>query len=344
MKNIKLTVVTPVFNLIKNHRQDDFVRCLSSVHNQTYENIEYLIIDGASTDGTLEFLKPYEDKEWIKVYSEKDEGVYDAFNKGINKASGDYIMFLGSDDILYSNNSAMYLMEAIEKTEADWAYGHTYYKKDENLYFWQGTIKAIPFGSGPCHQSIIVSTAAMKRIGGFELNNAIADIDVMMKLIKYNYKSIFVDRIISIFSEGGWSTTEGFSLQRNDFVQSFYNILGKDRGLTLTDCQNLYAGKCYGILSPKELFSLGMKLRNYEWVTAFFNRDFIILRVNPKQPSEKKCTKKIKFLGVPLLKIYSDSKRKKISILGIRIVKIQYRHRKKKIYFMGIPTITIKED
>ena len=64
------------------------------MHNQNYENVEHIIIDGASNDGTLELLKEYEDKGWIKVYSEPDDGVYYAMNKGIDKANGKYIAFL----------------------------------------------------------------------------------------------------------------------------------------------------------------------------------------------------------------------------------------------------------
>ena len=72
-----ITVITATYNLIKNGRKEFFKQCLESVHNQTYPNIEHLIIDGASSDGTVEMLQEYADKGWIKYISEPDSGIYD---------------------------------------------------------------------------------------------------------------------------------------------------------------------------------------------------------------------------------------------------------------------------
>jgi glycosyltransferase involved in cell wall biosynthesis len=93
----KLTVVTIVYNNVR-----DIERTVLSVLNQTYPNIEYLIIDGSSTDGTLELLKKYEGR-LAKLISEKDEGIYDAMNKGLALASGDYILFMNSGDEIYTS-------------------------------------------------------------------------------------------------------------------------------------------------------------------------------------------------------------------------------------------------
>src|SRR5690606_23758859 len=73
---------------------------IQSVLDQTYENIEYIIVDGASTDGTMDVVEKYRDRIDV-VVSEKDRGVYDAFNKGVGLATGDYILFLNSDDYFY---------------------------------------------------------------------------------------------------------------------------------------------------------------------------------------------------------------------------------------------------
>jgi glycosyltransferase involved in cell wall biosynthesis len=94
----KLTVVTIVYNNVR-----DIERTVLSVLNQTYSNIEYLVIDGASTDGTLELLKKYEGR-LTKLISESDEGIYDAMNKGLALASGDYILFMNSGDEIYTSD------------------------------------------------------------------------------------------------------------------------------------------------------------------------------------------------------------------------------------------------
>ena len=94
---MKVSIITAVFN------NRDFIEdCIKSVLSQTYKDIEHIIIDGCSTDGTLDVIKNYNDKiaKWI---SESDNGIYDALNKGISLASGDVIGFLHADDV-YNHN------------------------------------------------------------------------------------------------------------------------------------------------------------------------------------------------------------------------------------------------
>ena len=92
-----ISIITVSYNAVKTI-EDTIV----SVLGQTYSNIEYIIIDGGSTDGTLDIIKKYEDKitYWV---SEPDKGIYDAMNKGILKATGDYLFFLGADDKITCN-------------------------------------------------------------------------------------------------------------------------------------------------------------------------------------------------------------------------------------------------
>lgn len=95
MNNVKVSVITPCFNSEKTIQ-----KTLESVLNQTYNNYEYIIIDGKSTDKTLQIIEKYKPLfgEKIQVYSEPDKGIYDAMNKGIMKASGDIIGIVNSDD------------------------------------------------------------------------------------------------------------------------------------------------------------------------------------------------------------------------------------------------------
>lgn len=108
----KITIITAVYNRVNTIEQT-----ISSVVNQTYQNIEYIVIDGGSNDGTVDVIRKYEDKiaYWI---SEPDCGVFDAFNKGILAAKGEYIQFLGSDDSLCSpdtiENVVKYLNEEVD--------------------------------------------------------------------------------------------------------------------------------------------------------------------------------------------------------------------------------------
>ena len=102
MINPVVTIITITYNLIKDGREAYFRECVESVHNQCYGNFEHIIIDGASDDGTIDLLNEYAQKGWIKYYSEPDNGIYNAMNKGIEKANGKYIVFLNSDDYFSS--------------------------------------------------------------------------------------------------------------------------------------------------------------------------------------------------------------------------------------------------
>ncbi len=107
-----VTIVTATYNLIEAGRKETFLRMLRSIKEQSYNYIEHIIIDGASTDGTIEFLS--ENK--VTFYSEPDTGLYNAMNKGIKKAKGDYILILNSDDYLNQHG----LSETFNNSKFDW--------------------------------------------------------------------------------------------------------------------------------------------------------------------------------------------------------------------------------
>ena len=95
--NEKISVIIPTYN-----RYSYLINTLESVKNQTYKNIEYIIIDGKSEDRTIDIVHSYKDNI-SKIISEKDNGIYDAFNKGLNLYKGDLIGFVNSDDVLLPN-------------------------------------------------------------------------------------------------------------------------------------------------------------------------------------------------------------------------------------------------
>src|SRR5690606_4665890 len=94
-----LSVITVVYNNVK-----DIERTILSVINQTYKNIEYIIIDGVSTDGTLDIIHQYSEKI-SHIVSEPDKGIYDAMNKGLSVATGDYVLFMNSGDEIYAHDT-----------------------------------------------------------------------------------------------------------------------------------------------------------------------------------------------------------------------------------------------
>ncbi|HEY0176190.1 MAG TPA: glycosyltransferase family 2 protein [Pedobacter sp.] len=113
----KLSVITIVYNNVR-----DIERTMLSVLNQTWPNIEYIVIDGASTDGTKEIISKYKDRI-SRFISEKDKGIYDAMNKGLALATGDYVLFMNSGDEIYDPETVREVFES--SPGADIYYGET---------------------------------------------------------------------------------------------------------------------------------------------------------------------------------------------------------------------------
>lgn len=117
----KISVVTVCYNAV-----NDIEKTILSVINQTYPNVEYLIIDGGSTDGTMDVVNRYKDKIDV-IVSEPDKGIYDAMNKGARKASGDFVQFLNAGDILYNKEVLSSLFTNGVGDEIDVLYGDIIY-------------------------------------------------------------------------------------------------------------------------------------------------------------------------------------------------------------------------
>ena len=114
---VKITIITVCFNAYKT-----ITRTIESVLNQTYTNIEYIIIDGDSKDNSQEIIENYKDK--LSYYiSEPDKGIYDGMNKGINQATGDFVLFLNTDDTLYDKHIIENFVKVVND-KADVYYGN----------------------------------------------------------------------------------------------------------------------------------------------------------------------------------------------------------------------------
>lgn len=219
-----VTVITITFNCIKYGRKETLIQSIESVQNQDYENFEHIIIDGASSDGTLELLQSY---PHLKVFSEPDRGVYDAFNKGVKRANGKYIVFVNSDDYFSTNKAISLSVDALEKENADYSYATTYLLNEKNPKrstmrvpkIWKSFSK-MPF----CHQSMFCKVDVLKEIGLFNEDNKItSDYEVYMKLLLGGYKAVQVNESIVTFRVGGISDNiEIFAKERCELFKKIY--------------------------------------------------------------------------------------------------------------------------
>jgi glycosyltransferase involved in cell wall biosynthesis len=194
-ENIPLiTVVTVVRNCEKMLEET-----ILSVINQTYNNIEYIIIDGGSTDCTLDIIRKYEDKidYWI---SEPDDGVYYAMNKGIDLATGDWLNFMNSGDSFYSKTVLQNVFET-ESMDADIIYGDTL----RIYYFGPFIEKARPINDSMkkrmpfIHQSSFVKTKLMKKCKFDETYRICGDRQFFCDCYANNKKFIYYPLIIAVY-------------------------------------------------------------------------------------------------------------------------------------------------
>lgn len=208
MLEIKFTIAVATFNSAK-----VIGELLSSIYNQTYNNFEVVFVDGLSNDDTVEIIK-----RWIrpcdKLLSEKDNGVYDAMNKALNIASGDYIIFMGSDDHFISYRVLEEVAKAITKLGQDKEtiyYGGCYFEKYHEVINRQQTTFSWVRGT-ICHQCIFYPKSIYK-IKKYNLNYRI-NADYAYNLSLWNkYKFKHIDVVISYFNDGGLSGTGNYDFK-----------------------------------------------------------------------------------------------------------------------------------
>lgn len=206
-----ISVVTPTFNILKNARQNYFEQLCDSVVNQSYKNIEHIIIDGNSDDGTIELIKKYMKNCRGKYLSEPDAGIYDAFNKGVNLASGKYIIFMGTDDYFYDSAVVSKVVLKLEETEADFSYGDVYLLNEtrpEKSRVAKGNLHELFFKMSFCHQSVFMRRDVLQKFPFNTDYRISADYDLCLKLLMNRANIIKVNEIIAVFRTGGASSNQ----------------------------------------------------------------------------------------------------------------------------------------
>lgn len=224
----KISVITPTLNAGKSIQT-----ALLSVVNQTYQNIEHIIIDNASTDNTLSLIRKHQQSHKnIRLLTEKDKGIYEAINKGLDICTGDWIYFMGADDWLYDENVFKTLYEQGLFQEEQIIYGNVIIKgdapwaKDNSVYDGAFTLEKL-FKWNICHQSIFYPKSIIKQIGYYNTHYKItSDWDYNMRCwAKYKFK--YVDAVIANFKTGGKSSLGGdrsLYLDFPDNVIKYFNL------------------------------------------------------------------------------------------------------------------------
>lgn len=207
---MKLSIIIPTYNsasLLKD--------ALNSVLSQTFKDFEVLVMDGGSQDDTVKVAESFVDSR-IKVFSEPDRGVYDAMNKGIAKAEGEWLYFLGSDDRL-SDDKVLEKVFSAEDKGVDILYGYAEAESLENEQQGEWTIDKME--KNICHQAIFYSRRFFKRLGTYDLKYRIyADWDLNLRwLLSPFINKKYIDIPIATYAPGGLSYNRVDEVFMKDF-------------------------------------------------------------------------------------------------------------------------------
>lgn len=229
----KISIITPTLN-----SQRDIENCILSVAKQEYENIEHIIVDGDSSDGTIEIIKKYVDiYSHITWISAKDKGIYDAMNKGISMSNGAFLLFLGSDDILYSSKIIAEIFKDESFLDFDVIYGKVKYSDSGFVYGRKFSVLRL-MTENIGHQSIFYRKEVFSKLGEYDLKyRVLADWVFNMKWFNDDYvKRCYLDKIISVFGAGGFSSLvkdevffeNKINIISEYFPEEYVNVFKKD--------------------------------------------------------------------------------------------------------------------
>ena len=223
----KVSVITTTYNDAAN-----LAKIMEQVCRQTYENLEYLVIDGMSTDGTQEIIRRYESDDRVRAVFERDSGLYNAMNKGVTLCSGEYIIFMNSGDLFHDERV---VADMVPHLHADLVYGNTLRRRvrGEQLEKYHGKYKLMWLllsGRMMSHQSLFTKTEIMRAFRFDERYRISADYDFVVRAKKSKCSIKYVDRTVSIMNniEGISAQIENYDIMRAEDDRSLkenYTVL-----------------------------------------------------------------------------------------------------------------------
>ena len=239
---MKISIITATYNCASTLR--DTIKSISS--QTAREHIEYIIIDGGSDDGTLQIIKDNSNHidHWI---SEADNGIYDALNKGLQMATGDWIGFLHADDIFANDQTIEKIIDAADEKEINAIYGNLQYVQQHPphkvIRQWISQSfqpKLLKRGWMPPHPTVYITRNHYKTIGSFNINYLIsADYDLMLRLFSHpQTKSMHINEVLIKMKIGGASnrsigniilkSKEDFLALKRNKIGGFYSLAIKN--------------------------------------------------------------------------------------------------------------------
>lgn len=258
---MKISIITATYNSAETVRNT-----FDSVLNQTYKDIEYIVVDGLSKDNTVEIIKEYAEKfeGKMRYISEKDRGLYDAMNKGLAMATGDIVGILNSDDFYTSNNILEIVANNFEEGEIDAVYGDIHFVNSNDLTkcvrYYSSAIfsrRLMRFGFMPAHPSFYCKREVYEKYGAFNTKYKIAaDFDSLFRFIYIKkIRTRYIKRDFVTMRTGGIST-DGF----------------RSRWLIMKEHSKVI--KSYGVYTNMLFFAIRYPFKIYEIVSSRIKNQF----------------------------------------------------------------------
>ncbi|MDB4026803.1 glycosyltransferase [Candidatus Thioglobus sp.] len=222
-----VSIVTIVYN-----DEEYLEETIQSVLSQTYDNVEYIVIDGGSTDGTLDVIKQYKDRidHWI---SEEDRGIYDAMNKGVNLAKGEWINFMNSGDVFHDNDVLLNFYKESKKSQnIDFFYSDSIVREGKK-YICNKEKRIL------IHQAIIYRVAMHEKIGRYVVVKNLTTADYLFFMLSYNYNWQKLNFPISIHDANGVSSGLHTFLQKNA-IDLLFGFNGRIKTILFLSIHPLY--------------------------------------------------------------------------------------------------------
>lgn len=243
---IKVSIITVTYNSAAT-----LSRTLRSIEQQTYPEIEHILVDGESADATMPIIHDYANRHQnVRFVSEKDKGIYDAINKGIKMATGEIIGILNSDDTLASKETIAHIVKTFEETGADLTYGDLVYCRyveiEKRLHVVRNWVsndfdpRSLRFGWMCPHPTLYLRRKVYEEQGGYKTNYHIsADYDFILRVFSNNdYKKAYIPEVLINMEVGGVSnrnlrsmykkTKEDVRVLKENNQFCIYTILAKN--------------------------------------------------------------------------------------------------------------------
>lgn len=250
MKKPLISIITSTYNSEKT-----LLDTVNSIANQTYTNIEYIIVDGNSSDNTLRIIKKaqkiFQEKNIdFKFISEEDNGVYEAMNKGIKLAKGELIGVIGSDD-WYEKDCFLIVAETYKKTNADFIHGHMNLYSENKIFLKKlkyGTVKEMKNRMSFFHPTSFIKKEVYNKLNNYSLDYRIcSDYDLILRIINTNFNIVSINKVLTNFSFGGLSTTnvkealyESHKIRVKNGYNKYYSLIVYKKALVASKIKKIF--------------------------------------------------------------------------------------------------------